>query len=155
MLSSSVLGEFCDIYIGKSACTWYRDVLIVQQYQTGMHDPTSTRSRCLECTKCGVSGACTRAFSPLEGFMSEQQYLSVVQNMRLPVSADIPHAFPDLRCCSGGMHAPTTGHSHDRPGVQHMPCKSASCHLAVVRGLPKTSISSCRLLTCSCGCAAE
>lgn len=31
---------------------------------------------------------CTRAFSPLEGFMSEQQYLSVVQNMRLPVSFD-------------------------------------------------------------------
>ncbi len=32
-----------------------------------------------------LSRAC-RAFSPLEGFMSEQQYLSVVQNMRLPVS---------------------------------------------------------------------
>ncbi len=34
----------------------------------------------------GNLGVCARAFSPLEGFMSEQQYLSVVQNMRLPVS---------------------------------------------------------------------
>ena len=33
----------------------------------------------------GVPSACRRAFSPLEGFMSEQQYTSVVQGMRLPV----------------------------------------------------------------------
>ncbi|CAL5229551.1 g12900 [Coccomyxa viridis] len=33
---------------------------------------------------CDVELLCVGAFSPLEGFMSEQQYLSVVQNMRLP-----------------------------------------------------------------------
>ena len=33
-----------------------------------------------------------RAFSPLQGFMSEQQYTSVVQNMRLPV-----RCYPRLR----------------------------------------------------------
>ena len=45
-------------------------------------------SKCRLCQHLGCSPhSChvCRAFSPLEGFMSEQQYLSVVQNMRLPV----------------------------------------------------------------------
>ena len=43
-----------------------------------------------------------RAFSPLEGFMSEQQYLSVVQNMRLPVRlACSSHPFLKFACLVG------------------------------------------------------
>ena len=61
----------------------------------------------LHCLSC----AC-RAFSPLEGFMSEQQYLSVVQNMRLPVCLVCAYALPArksvhvavLHCNSIALH---------------------------------------------------
>jgi ATP sulfurylase len=70
MSNCCVLGESLPL-----TCTW----IALGKYSANVHRLS------LRTLHDSVLHPICRAFSPLEGFMSEQQYISVVQNMRLPV----------------------------------------------------------------------